>query len=98
MILRANPRVLEKRMKQREWPLRKIDENIKAEILDAVVIEARDINDTVIEIDTSKKTPKGSAQLIKQILDDHRMKFYRAGKIDWSEKYVGYLTKDKEIE
>ena len=98
VILRTNPKVLEKRMKQRDWEENKIQENIQAEILDAIVIEARDINDTVIEVDTSRRTPKSTAILIKQIVDNHRQKFYKAGKIDWSEKYIKYLTKDKEVE
>ncbi len=98
VVLRANPKILENRMKQREWPREKISENLKAEILDAIVIEARDINDTIIEVDTSRRSPKSTALLIKQILNNHMQKFYKVGKIDWSEKYIAYLTKDKEVE
>lgn len=92
IVLRANPRVLEKRMKKKRWPAGKIKENIEAEILDAAVIEATDTSKNIIEIDTSKKTAKQTARLIKKLLNNHRMqKKYRAGIIDWSERYKKFL-------
>lgn len=93
IVLRANPAMLERRMKKRKWPEEKIKENIEAEILDVVTAEALDTSKNIIEIDTSKKTAKQTALLTKKLLNNHRMqKIYRAGRIDWSERYRKYLV------
>ncbi len=73
IVLRTNPAILEKRMKKRKWPAEKIKENLQAEILDAAVIEAMDKNKRVLEIDTSRKTPKQAATLIKKLLNNHHL-------------------------
>jgi len=92
VILRANPDLLMRRMKKRKWPAGKIKENIQAEILDAAVIEAIERNKKTLEIDTSRRTPKQTAALIKKLLNNHHLqKTYIAGKVDWTEKYEKYL-------
>lgn len=94
IVLRTNPTILKKRMKKRKWRAGKIKENVQAEILDAAATEAMDNNKHVMEIDTSKKTAKQTAALIRKLLNNHRLqKNYRAGKIDWSERYKKYLLK-----
>jgi adenylate kinase len=94
IILRTNPRVLEKRLKAKKWKKSKIDENVKAEILDSATIEAIELhgNKKVFEIDTSKLTPEKTASTIESILNNFPAK-YRAGKIDWTEKYRKVLIK-----
>ena len=96
IILRSNPAALEKRLKRRKWSEKKIMDNVHAEILDEITIEAlqRHGKSKIIEIDTSKKTPKQAALLIERLLNNFRLqKSYRAGKTDWTEKYMNYLIK-----
>ena len=91
IILRCNPEVLKKRLTKRKWNKRKINENILAEVLDSTTIEALEIHSKkrIFEIDTSKKKVKdivGIAMSIIKKKNDY--KDYRAGKIDWTEKYL----------
>ena len=92
IILRTNPKTLEKRLKRKVWKKAKIDENVKAEILDAITIEALELHSKkkVFEIDTSKLTPEKTAAIIEKILNNLPAK-YKAGKIDWTENYRKYL-------
>ncbi len=90
IILRCNPVELEKRLRRKGWRKPKIDENVKAEILDAVVIEAIELHGRkkVFEIDTSNLTPKQVAAIMEKILNSpYERKKHSAGKIDWTEKY-----------
>jgi adenylate kinase len=87
-ILRTNPVVLEKRLKKRKWPKTKIRENLEAEMLDEITIEALNKNKNIYEIDTSDLDPKKTVAIILKILNNYSFgKAYRAGKIDWIEKY-----------
>ncbi len=96
IVLRANPIILKKRLKKRKWPGKKIDENIKAEILDSTTIEAvgKHGRRKVLEIDTSDKTAKQTVDIIKKILNNyHSKKNYSAGKINWTTKYIKMLVR-----
>ena len=96
VILRTNPDVLKKRLKKRKWNGKKIKENIHAEILDEIIIETleRHGKSKIAEIDTSIRSPKQTASLIKKLLNNYRLqKKYRAGNIDWTKKYIRYLIK-----
>ncbi|MBI2076489.1 MAG: adenylate kinase family protein [Candidatus Aenigmarchaeota archaeon] len=88
IILRCNPRVLEKRLNRKEWSKRKIKENVEAEILDEISAESKN----ACEIDTSNKKPDAVAVIIGRILKNpKKYKHLRIGNIDWSEKYKEYL-------
>lgn len=89
IVLRTNPRTLEKRLAKRNWSKAKIKENIEAEILDEITIEALGKHRRIFEIDTSKRV---RVSTITQIISKKPGK-YRAGHIDWSEKYKNYLLK-----
>jgi adenylate kinase len=94
-VLRCNPAKLAARMKRKGWPANKIRENIEAELLDAITIEALESNKKrdVMEIDTSAKSSQQIAMLIKKLLNNHRLqKRYLAGKIDWTEQYKKYFS------
>ncbi|MEM7819213.1 MAG: adenylate kinase family protein [Candidatus Aenigmatarchaeota archaeon] len=96
IILRANPQILEKRMKKKKWSKNKIEENIKAEILDMITIETLEKHNKnkIIEIDTTNKKPKVISMTIMKILNNHRLqKEYSIGKIDWTKKYFKELVK-----
>lgn len=95
VILRTNPPELKKRLEKRKWSRAKIRENVEAEIVDEITIEALDIRgkSRVLEIDTSGKKPGETAGLIAKLLKrqiDYRE--YLAGKTDWS-GYMKVLTK-----
>ncbi|MBI4162445.1 MAG: adenylate kinase family protein [Candidatus Aenigmarchaeota archaeon] len=94
IVLRTNPVVLEKRLQKRKWSGAKIRENIEAEMLDIIVAEAIEKHGKkeIIEIDSSKKTPKAIAALIVKLMKNPKQRIkYATGKIDWSEKYKKLL-------
>lgn len=95
VVLRCNPKVLEKRMKRKKWRKGKISENIQAEILDEIAIEAieRHGKKNIFEIDTSARSAAETAAIIRKLLNNIDTKQYPAGKIDWSEKYRDYLLR-----
>ncbi len=95
-VLRTNPKELEKRFKKRKWSKNKIKENVIAEFIDEISIEALKFHGKtkVFEVDTSKKNAAAAAQLIKNILNSYSLqKKYRIGKIDWTEKYRNAVLK-----
>jgi len=63
VVLRCRPDVLEKRLKRREYPFRKIRENVLAEILDVCSVNAG----SSIEIETHNRSPKEAAKLVERI-------------------------------
>ncbi len=93
IVLRSSPTILEKRMKKKRWSKSKINENIMAEILDTTTIEAIKKNKKVYEIDTTKKTPATTAKIIKSIIQGRVSDRYKAGRVDWIERYKKYLIK-----
>jgi len=99
IILRLDPRELEKRLELRKWPKKKIIENVQAELLDSCLIKTIEAygKDKVREIDT---TGKSVLEVISEIIDalENSNKF-KPGKINWIEKIrkegvlERYLTK-----
>ena len=68
IILRVHPRELRKRLENRKWRKKKVEENIEAEIMQICVEEARDVNRRVIIIDTTGKNPSETAAKIAKTL------------------------------
>lgn len=93
VILRCNPVELQKRMRKKGWGKEKVAENMQAEILDEITIEAVEKHGkrNVFEVDTSNKKPAATAAIINKLLNSLGTKKYRPGRIDWSEKYKNYL-------
>jgi len=91
IVLRCNPRVLERRLRKKyKWET-KIVENKEAEMINLVTEEALEFHqkeknkkEKVFEIDTTKKTVPGTVKIIEKILKN-RGKSYRAGRINWLE-------------
>jgi len=68
-VLRAHPDVLEKRMKNRKYTKKKIEENIEAEIIDYCYQRVRQVYETrPVEIDTSNKTAVQTAERIANMI------------------------------
>jgi len=70
-ILRSSPEALQRRFKKRRYPGKKIEENIEAELLDycaerVSAVYGRGVR--ALEIDTSKRTVKGSCDEIQRAI------------------------------
>ncbi len=88
IVLRANPKVLEQRLRSKWYPEGKILENFEAEILDVILIEALEIQefDKVYEVDTTS----GLESAISWIIDiacNRNRDCFRPGKFDWT-RYI----------
>jgi len=87
IILRCSPKELEKRASTKDWPDHKLKENVEAEAMDVVLIDAMDNNKEVYEIDTTNLDPKEVKNSIIEILNGKTEK-YTHGKIDWTEEFL----------
>lgn len=83
IILRCDPLVLKERLKTKEWPEKKVKENIGAEILDVIKVEALENMDRVYEVDTTSSSPDEVADIIENIMKG----IYEEPKINWLDKY-----------
>jgi adenylate kinase len=83
IILRCDPLVLEQRLKDKGWPQKKIKENVGAEILDVIKVEAFEVLDKVYEIDTTQRSSEEVVDTIEGITEGN----YEDPKIDWLQKY-----------
>ncbi|MBO8182010.1 MAG: AAA family ATPase [Archaeoglobus sp.] len=87
IVLRCNPVKLKERLKTKSWKEDKILENVEAELLDVILIEAMDMEVPVYEIDTTDKTPEEVAEIIVELVERERkgekVENFLPGKIDW---------------
>ena len=90
IVLRCSPSVLEKRLRKKGWDEKKIRENVEAEAVDVVLIEALENVAEVCEIDTTHMRPGEVAKAIEDIIAGERNK-YRAGNVDWSEEVLSWF-------
>lgn len=84
IVLRASPRALQTRLKARGWSDRKIRENLEAEALDIILVEAMDVSDEVYEIDTTDRDMAQVAAAVREIIAGTDK--YRPGSVDFSEE------------
>ena len=90
VVLRCSPSVLEKRLRAKGWSEKKVRENVEAEAVDVILIEAMESVPMVLEIDTTDKKPAKVGAAIEEIISGDRKK-YRAGSIDWSQEVLGWF-------
>ncbi|HWQ44971.1 MAG TPA: adenylate kinase family protein [Methanosarcina barkeri] len=89
IILRACPPELKMRLKTRGYSEEKIRENIEAEALDVILVEAFEWCKRVFEIDTTGKSIEETGQDIEKIVDhilsgnEEELSDYEPGSIDW---------------
>ncbi|MCS7386960.1 MAG: adenylate kinase family protein [archaeon GB-1867-005] len=86
IVLRVDPRELEKRLIKRKWPIKKVRENVLAEVLDECLIRAIQAygEDMVREIDaTGKNSDEIVNEILKAISDGDQ---YKPGRINWIKK------------
>ena len=85
IVLRCNPLVIKQRLIERGWSKEKIMENVEAELVDVILIEALDSCNDVYEIDVTDMSVEQVADAIEEILAGKGDK-YRPGKVDWLSK------------
>ncbi|WP_297477519.1 adenylate kinase family protein [Thermococcus sp.] len=85
VVLRAHPRLVAERLRERGYPRKKLAENVEAELIDVIPVEALEENERVIEVDTTGKTPEEVVDEIIGLIERGVKK--RVGIVDWSEAY-----------
>ncbi|HJJ36832.1 MAG TPA: adenylate kinase family protein [Methanocorpusculum sp.] len=85
IILRCRPDVLLERLLPRGYSEDKVNENVDAEALDVILIEAVELSDPekIFEIDTTNTDIHKTADLIQAFAEDKLPAAF--GSIDWSE-------------
>jgi adenylate kinase len=68
VVLRLNPRELKERLMARGYSPEKVRENLEAEILDLILIEAVESCSRVSEIDTTGRSPEEVADLVTRAI------------------------------
>jgi adenylate kinase len=84
VVLRTNPAVLRGRLQEKGFSENKIRENIEAEILDVILIEAIGLHgDNVYEVDSTGQL-RTTAQLVWEITQGYALERFVAGRYDWT--------------
>ncbi|AKB83352.1 AMP/CMP kinase AK6 [Methanosarcina barkeri 3] len=89
IVLRLYPPELKIRLEARGYSEEKIRENVEAEALDVILIEAFEWCKKVFEINTTGKNIEETGQHIEKIIDcilsgsEEELSEYRPGSIDW---------------
>jgi len=87
IVLRLAPSQLKSRLEARGYSASKIKENLEAEALDVILVEAVELCDRVDEIDTTGKSPRQVAEIVEEIVrDDLRLP---PGQVDWLNEFFG---------
>jgi adenylate kinase len=90
VVLRCRPSVLASRLEGRGYSDEKVNENVEAEALDVILIEAVETERQVLEVDTTIKKVTEVVAAMEEILAGEREK-YAIGHIDWSEEVLGWF-------
>lgn len=99
VVLRCQPPILKKRLLKREWPWKKIKENIEAEILDIILAEAIENHgrNKVMEINTTDFSAEKSSQQIYHFSQGKPTQhIVKPGSFDWSEYLFDSAVMEKE--
>ena len=91
VVLRTSPRVLRARLEARGYPSAKVQENVEAEAVDVVLLEALEAGpaEGVHELDTTSDAPERTAELLLAVLEGADVG-HLAGRVDWSEEVLGW--------
>lgn len=87
VVLRCAPPVLKERMKSKGWKKEKIEENVEAEMIDAILIQAMETSEEVFEIDTTELAPSQVASSVEDIIGG-KTEGYEPGTVDWSDELL----------
>ncbi|ASJ12321.1 adenylate kinase family protein [Thermococcus thioreducens] len=89
VVLRLHPKVVAERLKSRGYSHQKLAENVEAELIDVILVEALEENESVLEVDTTGKTPEEIVDEILELLEKGMKK--RVGVVDWTGAYDDVL-------
>lgn len=89
VVLRLHPKDVAERLKARGYPRKKLAENVEAELIDVILVEALERNENVLEVDTTGKTPEEVVEEILALIDGGVKR--RVGVVDWSNAYDDIL-------
>jgi len=81
--------VLEARLKSRGWGDAKVRENMEAEAVDVILVEAVDGDADVAEVDATEMTPEEVADAVEAIMAGERER-YAVGGVDWSDEVMSW--------
>jgi adenylate kinase len=84
IVLRLSPSALGRRLQERGYAESKVKENLEAEALDVVLVEAVEIGCTVHELDATGKTPEEIAMMVIKIAEG--LLSLPPGKVSWLEE------------
>jgi adenylate kinase len=87
IVLRLDPVMLKARLEARGYSAPKIKENLEAEALDVILVEAVELCARVDEIDTTEKSPKEVADLVTGIIQG-RLEL-PPGQVNWLDEFFG---------
>ena len=87
IVLRLSPSALRSRLEARGYSRAKIRENLEAEALDVILVEAVEMCPRVDEIDTTGKSAAEVAGMIGKIVEG-RLRLL-PGQVDWLEEFFG---------
>lgn len=91
VILRCEPKALEKRLKTKyDWPT-KVTENAEAELMGVITEETLPLHrvGTVFEVDTTKRTASQTAAIVQKIVegDERALAENAVGRLDWLKSF-----------
>lgn len=89
IVLRTHPETLRARLEARGWSPDKVQENVEAEALGVIAMEALEGGEA-FEIDTTDRSPEAVRERVDLILRGEGTP-YRVGKIDWSEVILAWF-------
>lgn len=84
IVLRCDPSVLARRLAARKYPEDKVWQNLEAEAIDLILVEALEMNGEVHEVDTSNLSGDAVAAAIESIASGEAGARYKPGGVDWS--------------
>ena len=87
IVLRLSPASLRSRLETRGYSMEKTRENLEAEALDIILVEAVEFCSRVDEIDTTGRSPSEVAELVTRIIKGELE--LPPGKVDW---LIGYFS------
>lgn len=82
VVLRTRPDELRERLEQRDYSDEKIEENVQSEILDVVLSEAVEQQETVVEVDTTDRRPEEVFKEVKRKVEKGENDY---GDFDWTQ-------------
>lgn len=86
IVLRLDPQDLKKRLEARGYYDKKIQENLEAEALDVILVEAVESCSRVDEIDTTGRSPAEVADLVVKIVQGESRQ--PPGQVSWLEDFI----------